>query len=376
MVNISGPSVSDDFIGKTCEEAGITKKSLDGAKKGNFTLTEMNLAELELFRRKNDKTFADLLQWVQNLQGCGEEQVNLDKFRCMAEQAAAKKIKASKDSLPGITKELKETLFILPPLQTPNKVRSLANCKKCKHLNSANSLQKKQLMKTKKLLKKSRAECAKLHTENEQLKETSKSVNLKDFELQQKSVRVQKLQKQAKFTISHFKTRNVKRRLQTREKKITDLDAKKVKLESKFSKSATVKRNLGESKRYHVKQGKAEVQDTKLAKKFDSLQKRHDDMEEELDTTKRKLAQMEKEKMENKPTLKEGKQYNFKVRECYMGLASFGVSTSKMSNVTALVLNTIGGFDISEKDLPKQTFNKYMPREANFSRKAKWTKVP
>ena len=103
-----------------------------------------------------------------------------------------------------------------------------------------------------------------------------------------------------------------------------------------------------------MKQGKAEVQDTKLAKKFDSLQKRHDDMEEELDTTTRKLAQMEKEKMENKPTLKEGKQYNFKVRECYMGLTS----TSKMSNVTALVLNTIGGFGISEKDLPKQTFNK------------------
>ena len=148
--------------------------------------------------------------------------------------------------------------------------------------------------------------------------------------------------------------------------KIADLEVQKAKLESKVLKSATEKRNFRESKRYHVKQGKVEIQDTKLAKKFDSLQNRHDAMEEELDTTKRKLIQMEKEKMENIPTLKEGKQYNFKVRECFMGLASFGVSTSKMSNVAALVQNTIGGYDISEKDLPKQTFNKYMPREANL----------
>ncbi|XP_038052154.1 uncharacterized protein LOC119724913 [Patiria miniata] len=382
------------IIGDECEAAAVYTNCLEKEQVPPKDITEMMVYELELYRSKQGRSGKDLLSWLGNLLGHKQiSSVNNKSILSTIQAIKRKKQDADHKKKKEILIEMTQTLFV------PSKTNVCVATGDNKMLQQY----KADLMRTKQKNRKLQLEVNAKHKELEnttkQLTKACKDRNAQSAIISSQTKqtaatnKVKKELKKRKRELdnseSRYKPRNVERRESTMMNTIQKLEKQqkdsKARLQGELTKTKKrLEKKLDDqtrsclSRRYFVNKSKSlhdKLSEVITLEDYNKLNDKYLQLKQDFATLQIKHFEKELEidhlREKNKPVLKEGGRsgktcaYSDDVHDCYMRLASLGVSSKKLSKVAVAVLRTIAHYDISESDLPKATFRKTIPSEAN-----------
>ncbi|XP_070550462.1 uncharacterized protein [Ptychodera flava] len=358
-------------IGEECDRKGITREILEGnGVCAVENITEMVVAELEIYRAKEGIEWKRVCNWIDNLYG--EQNILQQSLRTSFQSMKAKRDKAKRNHNDACIEQMKQQKYYLPIKREPSSSGNTTS-KLLTPMLKQNKKLKEMLVDKDDALTKAYIECRKTELQLEYIRGQSEK-EMKNIQRLQKNLRAK--EEILSDRLERYKPRNVDRReerrdstIQTLTNTLTEMKDKLVLAERKNEQLKLKTEQLRASRHYF--KSKELTKRTEMSTDITRARENEKIFEAKVTSMNSVIENLEEQ-------VKEGRQLHLKdldsatgqysndVRFCYMSLSSLGVSAKNMSKVAATVLKTLGKFDIQESDLPAETFCKLIPAEANI----------
>ena len=375
-------SQDDEYIGPACAKAGVTVSSLTKSD-GTHELTEMMVAEIEIFRENSGYSFAAAKNWIVKLTGSKD---------CILVQTLRSSLVSKKEKMRLLTrnKEVnKLELMSCTPFalaSKPSTSTSSSNIDTSKFKTKVNELtvENKTLCQDlhgkDNLLFDSYATVSKLEKQLDKMIRTSSSQEETLLKMEQE---LAQKKRELKQVLGHYKPSNVDRRDAAQKIRKRELHDENIQLSRKVQQLQTELQSkqimLDESNLSVHKLQRSRRRFKNISKKLQTtetivdkistikrLQIEKSELRQEFDMV---VNELEEKQVHNALTLFVGegmhKGYTDEVHECFMDISQY-VSAKNISKVVTSVLSILGKFDVTENDFPKSTFCKLVRQEANI----------
>ncbi|XP_035661622.1 uncharacterized protein LOC118405900 [Branchiostoma floridae] len=368
------PGIS--VVGPECEKAGITPTVLQNGWTSQQmdepapTITNMMVAEIEAFRTKTKATLPDAKQWLEGLLGKGFfDDVKKTSFEYSLTSRREKMNKAKQNKTPKLLDYLKQTYTKpIPRNAQPNNPEPSTS-----NLSQKLEAAKKSKGILQRELKEKDLEIQGMVVKNfsleKQLEAKDRQKEKEEKRMRKKEKLLEKREAEMKESAIELNIRNWKEKLRRRDSNITKLKELAKGSKNTAAKLQQLKKDKGKGSRqlqYFKKRTRALEEELKdLKKKNKTKDKRLSQLEQEVED----LVEQALEKREIK--LREGPHKNSAftedVRECFMALLTYEVSSHNLSKVAWCVLTILAKIKVKLSDFPGETFCQEMRNEANLT---------